>query len=83
MITLVQQGQIPQQWVQEVESLAQLGQNLGRDIHIQTDYGDKLHGLTPWELFDEEDAREALRMAREVVGRTKALIQTVGGTDEV
>lgn len=82
LLTLLQQGQIPQQWVPEVESLVQLGQNLGPDVHIQTDYGNESHGLTPWELFDEEDAREALNVAREVVARAKALIQAIGGTDE-
>lgn len=82
LMTMIQQGQIPQQWVQEIENLAQLGQKLGPDIHIQTDYGDELHGLTPWELFDEEDAREALAVARAVVTHTKALIQTAGGKDE-
>lgn len=51
-----------------LERLAELGELLGPDIHIQTDYGDEAEGRTPWELFDEEDARQALTIAVEAVG---------------
>ena len=44
-------------------------------IHVQTDYGDEFHGLTPWELFSEEDAQQALTIARQVMEAAKALIQ--------
>lgn len=82
LMTLLRQGQIPIHWEQEVENLASLGQNLGPEVHIRTDYGDEPFELTPWELFDEEDAQEALAIAREVIARTRALIQATGGTNE-
>mgnify|MGYP005851789575 CR=1 FL=1 len=53
---------------------------LGPDIHMQTDYGDEVGGLTPWELFDETDAREALTMAEDAVRLATQLVQEV--TDE-
>ncbi len=39
-------------------------------------YGDELHGLTPWELFGEKDAREALQVARQVVHMARQLVET-------
>ncbi len=79
---MLENGDIPEAWKEEIRSLLELAQGLdAAQVHIQTDYGDEFHGLTPWELFDEDDAREALSIARRVVAHTKALIQTVGGTD--
>lgn len=57
----------------QVERLAELSELLGPDIHIQTDYGDEMGGLTPWELFDEADARQALALAEEAVSLAQAL----------
>lgn len=45
--------------------LAECAEELGYDIHIQTDYGDEAAGATPWELFGEEDALEAIALAQE------------------
>ena len=58
----------PDAIVPDVERLAQLTELLGFDVHMQTDYGDEADGLTPWELFDEEDARRALEIAEEAFG---------------
>jgi len=60
-----------------VQRLAELTEVLGHDVHVQTDYGDELGGRTPWELFDETDARQALAMAEEAVRLAGALIQEV------
>jgi HEPN domain-containing protein len=51
----------------KIERLAELGELLGPDIHIQTDYGDEVEGRTPWELFGEADARQAIAIAEEAV----------------
>ncbi|OAG28552.1 HEPN domain-containing protein [Thermodesulfatator autotrophicus] len=77
LATLLQQGQIPQKWREPVEDLIQKSQTLGPEVHIQTDYGDELHGLTPWELFSEEDAREALEVAHRVVHMARQLVEAV------
>jgi HEPN domain-containing protein len=60
-----------------ISRLAQLAELLGFDIHVQTDYGDEMGGLTPWELFDEADARQALTMAEEAVKLAQEIIQSV------
>lgn len=58
-----------------VQRLAEHAEMLGADIHIQTDYGDEMGGRTPWELFDEEDAREALARAEEAVNLAQTVAQ--------
>jgi len=64
---------------EKVQRLAELAELLGFDVHVQTDYGDEMAGRTPWELFDGADARQALAMAeealslaREIIGETRA-----------
>jgi HEPN domain-containing protein len=65
------------------ERLAELAELLGFDVHVQTDYGDEMGGLTPWELFDEADANQALNMAEEAVALAEAIIQEITSqTDE-
>jgi HEPN domain-containing protein len=60
-----------------VERLAECAELLGFDIHIQTDYGDEFRSLTPWEIFDAEEAREALAMAEEAVSLARTLVQAI------
>jgi HEPN domain-containing protein len=60
--------------IERVRALVGLAEMLGADIHIQTDYGDEIGGRTPWELFDEEDARRALQMAEEAFSLAEHLI---------
>jgi HEPN domain-containing protein len=38
---------------------------------------DEMGGLTPWELFDEADANQALKMAEEAVALAEAIIQEI------
>ena len=61
----------------QVLHLAQLAELLGPDIHMQTDYGDEAGGRTPWELFNESDARQALAIAEEAVALAGAVIMQV------
>ncbi len=72
----LQQGNFSDQW-SRVQQLAEIAELLGQDIHIQTDYGDEGTGRTPWELFDETDAQQALAMAEEAVQLAQAIGQTV------
>ncbi len=62
----------------DVLRLAELAELLGPDVHIRTDYGDEVGGLTPWELFDEADARHALAMAEEAVAIAQTVIHEYG-----
>lgn len=61
----------------KVRRLAELAELLGFDVHVQTDYGDEMGGRTPWEIFSESDARQALAMAEEAVHLAQVIIQTV------
>jgi HEPN domain-containing protein len=47
----------------QIERLAASAEILGPDVHVQSDYGDEGGWRTPWELFDEPDARQALTFA--------------------
>ena len=58
-----------------VQRLAECAEILGFDIHVQTDYGDEFQGLTPWELFDAEEAGEALATAEEAMSLAQTLVQ--------
>lgn len=58
----------------QVIQLAEHAERLGADIHIQTDYGDEVGGRTPWELFDEADAQQALTFAQESVSLANTII---------
>lgn len=71
----LQQGRLPKVRGEKVTRLAELAESLGPDLRIETDYGDEASGLTPWELFDETDARQALAMAEEAVGLAKNLTE--------
>jgi HEPN domain-containing protein len=62
---------------QQVELLADCAELLGHDIHVQSDYGDEVGGQTPWELFDEEAAQQALEIAEKAVGLTSQIIHGV------
>ena len=43
-------------------------------IHIQTDYGSP-EGMTPWEIFSEENAREILNISESVVMISESIVQ--------
>lgn len=61
----------------DIQRLAELAELLGFDVHVQTDYGDEMAGLTPWELFDEADASEALAMAEEAVALARKVLKVL------
>jgi HEPN domain-containing protein len=60
---------------ERVRQLAEKAEMLGHDIHVQTDYGDEVGGKTPWELFDESDARHSLSLAEEAAALANVIIQ--------
>lgn len=63
LTTLLARGIIPQQLRQQVERLESLAARYGLQEHFLTDYGDEVRLLSPWQLFDREDAAEALETA--------------------
>lgn len=62
---------------QYVERLSEQAEMLGFDVHVQTDYGDEMEGVTPWELFNDDDARSALAIAEEAVGLAQLIIEAL------
>lgn len=70
-------GLFPAGIAERIERLAECADALGFDVHIQTDYGDETGGLTPWDLFGDDDAREALRLAEDAVALAEKVIQEV------
>lgn len=58
----------------QVERITECARLLGPDIHAQSDYGDEAGWKTPWELFSEADARQALALADEAVRLARALV---------
>jgi hypothetical protein len=56
-----------------VERLAECAEFLAPDIHVQSDYGDEAGGWTPWELFDQDSARQALDIAEEAAELARQL----------
>lgn len=75
---ILEEGRFPSNHRQSVEAVVERAELLGPDIHIQTDYGDESAGLTPWELFSEEDARRALQIAEEVYALVDQLLHNNG-----
>ncbi|GIV84818.1 MAG: hypothetical protein KatS3mg052_1825 [Candidatus Roseilinea sp.] len=70
----LEQGRFPPSQSPAVRALTEKAELLGPDVHIQTDYGDEVGGRTPWELFDEEDARQALQIAEEALALARQII---------
>jgi len=70
-------GHFPSELVPFVQRLAECAEELGFDIHIQTDYGDETSGMTPWDLFGEEDAHHALSLAQESISLAETIIREV------
>jgi len=50
---------------------------LGPDVHIQTDCGDEMGNLTPWDLFDGVDAAQSVTIAEEAVRLAQAVIEAI------
>lgn len=72
---LISEEQLEATPSERLERLAELAELLGPDIHVQTDYGDETGGRTPWELFEEEDARQALAIAEEATSLAARLVR--------
>jgi HEPN domain-containing protein len=57
-----------------VGRLAECAEKLGPQVHIQSDYGDDEKMKTPWQLFDEAKAKDALKTAEEAVQLANEII---------
>ena len=75
------EGRLPEDIVARVKTIADHAESLGPDVHIESDYGDEAGGRTPWELFDEDDATQALALAEETVHLTEGLVEGITDAD--
>lgn len=62
----------------EIKNLLPLLEKLGFREHILSDYGDEEKGILPWELFNQQDAEEAIEVARKTVDLAKGIARLVG-----
>ncbi len=58
-----------------VRRIAQCARTLGPQIHLQSDYGDEATRRTPWEIFDQASAAQALALAEEAVALAKQVVE--------
>jgi HEPN domain-containing protein len=72
----LEQGLFGTDEVETVKTLAACAEALGPEVHIQTDYGDETGGLTPWEIFGQDDAKQALELARQATVSARQLVTT-------
>jgi len=56
------------------EELAEIARKLAPE-HGRTTYGEPAKGLTPWDIYSEEDAVEALTMARKAWKTMKTILK--------
>lgn len=59
----------------EVTTLRETCEKLGFEEHIRTDYGDESRYQTPWDLFDQGSAEEAVSLARRAHGTALGIIE--------
>lgn len=71
----LEEDRFPQEVHAQVERLTECAKFLGPDVHIESDYGDETGWRTPWELFDEADAQQALSLAEDALSLAKQLVQ--------
>jgi HEPN domain-containing protein len=74
LIEALDQGRFRDDQAETVRALAECAESLGPDMHIQTDYGDETGGRTPWEIFRQEDAQQALELARQATELARSLV---------
>jgi HEPN domain-containing protein len=71
----LEQGRFPEGLRPQVERLIVLAGQLGADIHVAISYGDEEALRTPWDLFDESDARAAIEFATDACRLAEQLMR--------
>jgi len=68
-------GRFPEILRAQVERLAECAKVLGPAVHVKSDYGDEETLQTPWELFDEARAKEAVGLAEQAIGLARQIVK--------
>ncbi len=77
----VHDHRFPPRLIPAVSHIADLAEKLAWDIHVASDNGDEIGRRTPWELFDETAAGEALRVVEEAVAVARGLLEEAASRD--
>jgi len=62
-----------------VEELADIAESLAPE-HGRATYGEPLRGLTPWDIYNKEDADRALNSARRAIALSRRILKELGYT---
>jgi len=60
-----------------VEELADIAESLAPE-HGRATYGEPLRGLTPWDIYNKEDADRALNSARRATALSRRILKELG-----
>ena len=60
-----------------VEELADIAESLAPE-HGRATYGEPLRGLTPWDIYNKEDADRALNSARRAIALSRRILKELG-----
>ena len=71
---MIEEGRFSPDVEGSVSRLAECAEQLGPEIHIQSDYGDETSGLTPWELFGEDESKKIISLAQESIALALRLV---------
>jgi len=71
----LEQDRFPEVLRPQVERLIAVAGQLGADVHMAISCGDEDELKTPWDLFDEPDARRTLEFATEACRLAEQLMQ--------
>jgi hypothetical protein len=66
---------------EKLTTLQDLAEQLSYEEHIRSDYGEEATFKTPWELFDEDDAQEAVQVALQTLALAKEILESHGEAD--
>lgn len=67
VVDLIDSGEINQELIDDIKIMIPLLEKLGFEEHLKTDYGDEDTYKSPWDIFNKDDAAEALKIARKCV----------------
>ncbi len=68
---------MPSEMTERIEKLAEITRSLAPE-HGRSTYGEPLRGLTPWEIYTDEDAEKSLQMAREAFHYAVTILKELG-----
>ncbi|VVB87437.1 HEPN domain protein [uncultured archaeon] len=71
VMDLLKTEKIDEELIVDIKDLIPLLDKLGFEEHLKTDYGDEDTYKSPWDIFKEDDATEALETARKCVKTAK------------